>query len=446
MKRVLIAAMESGSGKTVLTCALLRALVLRGIAAESFKCGPDYIDPMFHRRVLGVPSRNLDRFLQGPAGVRSTLAGQRAEVAVIEGAMGFFDGVNGTAEGSAWQLAAEEDIPVLLALRPRGSSITMAAQVRGMMEFRHPSRIAGLFLSDCKPSMFGHLKPILERETGLPVVGYLPPMAEARLESRHLGLVTADEVTDLASRFDILADKLEETADVGLILRLAGEVGGAAEPAAMPKPVCRIAVARDEAFCFYYEESLERLRSCGAELVFFSPLRDEAPPPADGLYLGGGYPELYAGALSENRSMRDRIRELVQGGLPTVAECGGFLYLQQSLRDDRGGEHAMAGVLPGRGFPAGGLVRFGYTWLSAERDSLLFRAGERIPAHEFHHWDSTENGMDLTAQKPSGRTWTCGYASPTLYAAFPHLHMGGAQPLAERFVSAAIRFRRERGT
>ena len=445
MRRLLITAMASGSGKTVLTCALLRVLQRRGISAESFKCGPDYIDPMFHRHVLGLPVHNLDRFLMGAEAVHRVLQRQRAAFSVIEGAMGYYDGVNGTTEASAWQLAAEEDIPALLLLYPGGSSITLAAQVRGMLDFRTPGRIAGLFLSRCGLSLYEHLRPLLERETGLPVLGCLPPMEEAELVSRHLGLVTADEVPDLSARIDAAADMLEKTADIDGILALAGPLRAAAESPAAAAPVCRIAVARDEAFCFRYDESLERLRAVGAELVFFSPLRDESLPPADGLYLGGGYPELYAGRLAANTGMRGSVRAAVESGLPTIAECGGFLYLQRQLTDAAGNTHPMAGVLPGRSFPAGRLTRFGYAYLTAPEDSLLFRAGERVPVHEFHHWDSTENGTDLQAEKPDGRQWRCGFVSPTLYAAFPHLHLGGELPLAERFVSAAAACRRHGG-
>lgn len=444
MKRIMIAAMGSGSGKTVLTCGLLRAFQKRGISAEGFKCGPDYIDPMFHRRVLGLPSRNLDLFLQGPGGVLRTLSRQRAEIALLEGAMGFYDGLGGTDEASAWRVAETADVPALLALRPKGASLTLAAQVRGMMEFRRPSHISGLLLTGCKPALHDHLKPLLERETGLPVLGYLPPMEEARLESRHLGLLTADEISDFARRFETVAGTLEKTVDLPLLLELAKEAAPSkpAAPAA-PGRRCIIAVARDSAFCFYYEDNLDALREAGAELRFFSPLADSALPEADGLYLGGGYPELHAEALSGNRSMLADIRAAVTGGLPTVAECGGFLYLQQSLRSPEGTACPMAGVLPGSGFPTDRLQRFGYLSLSAAGDSLLFREGETVPAHEFHYWDCTENGGDLTAAKLSGRNWRCGFVSPTLYAAFPHLHFNGPLPLAERFAAAAEQYRKE---
>lgn len=444
----MIAAMESGSGKTVLTCALLRALKDRGMDVCACKCGPDYIDPMFHRRVLGVPSYNLDRFLQGAAGVRRTLARRKADVVVIEGAMGYYDGVNGTEEASAWQIAAEEDIPVLLALRPRGSSLTLAAQVKGLTDFRTPHRIAGLLLTDCRPALHALLKPLLERETGLPVVGYLPPMEQARLDSRHLGLITAEEIPDLSARVAAVAGRLEETADLDRLLALAGSAEITPSERRSAPSVCRVAVARDEAFCFYYEESLDRLRECGAELIPFSPVRDKSlPQGADGLYLGGGYPELYAKELSENVEMLASVRAAVNSGMPMIAECGGFLYLQRELEDGGGAAWPTAGILPGRGFRAGRLVRFGYAYLTAEDDSLLFRKGERIPVHEFHHWDSTDPGAAFRTEKPSGASWRCGYTSPTLYAAFSHLHLGGELPLAERFVSAAAAYgRARRGT
>ena len=225
MKRVMIAAMHSGSGKTVMTCGLMRAFSRRGMTVEGFKCGPDYIDPMFHRRVLGVPSRNLDLYLQGKSGVERTLQKQQGELAILEGAMGFYDGLGGTTQASAWAVADGENIPVILVVRPGGSSITLAAQIRGLMEFRQPSHIAGLLLTDCKPMLFAHLQPILERETGLPELGYLPPMEEASIPSRHLGLVTAAEIEHLSARFDAIAAELERYADLSALLHLAADVG-----------------------------------------------------------------------------------------------------------------------------------------------------------------------------------------------------------------------------
>lgn len=436
MKTLMIAAMQSGSGKTVTTCALLSALKRRGLRLNAFKCGPDYIDPMFHERVLGVPSRNLDLFLQGEAGVRKTLSHGDADFALIEGAMGYYDGLNNTTDASAYTLVRLTKTPAVLVLSPAGSGLTLAAQVKGMLDFRAESSIEALILANCPEYRAASLSPVLERETGLPVLGFLPPMEEARLESRHLGLMTAGEIKDLSARLEKLGDAAERYTDLDRLLSLAGSYKTSSAPLRTRQARCRIAVARDEAFCFLYADNLDALRDAGAELVFFSPLHDTGLPAADGLYLPGGYPELYAAALSENASMRQGISEVVKAGMPTVSECGGFLYLGQSLEDTEGRAFPMCCALPGRGFRTKRLRRFGYQTITAPEDSLLFRAGERIPAHEFHYWDSTENGTSLKAEKADGRSWDCGFASKSLYAGFPHLHFGGVLPLAERFVKA----------
>ena len=436
----MISAMSSGSGKTTVTCALLRAIVKRGIKAEGFKCGPDYIDPMFQRRVLGIPSHNLDIFLQGEENVIRTLDGQTGEIGVIEGAMGFYDGIGGTEDGSAWHISALTDTPVILVIHPSGAGITLAAQVKGIMDFRKPCLIAGIILNNCKKGLFTYLKPIIERECGIPVLGYMPPCDEARLESRHLGLVTAYEVKNFEQQMDLLAEQLEKNCDIDRILSVCRETGKTEnKPAAGRKKVCRIAVASDAAFCFYYEENLRALEDAGAALVFFSPLNDEILPECDGLYLGGGYPELYAKQLSENISLREEILRQIQKGMPTVAECGGFLYLQRFLAGKQ-----MVGALKGEGFDTGKLCRFGYVTLTAKDNSMLFCRGEQAPAHEFHYWDCTENGADLTAKKSNGTNWECGICSETMYAAFPHLHFGGNLPLAQRFVNKAVGFREEK--
>ena len=435
MKRIMLSAMHSGAGKTVAVCALLSALKRRGLDVRAYKCGPDYIDPMFHTRVLGVPSRNLDLFLQGEDGVRRSLKQCSGDIAVLEGAMGYYDGVAGTADASAWDVAVKTDSPVILVLRPKGVGLSLAAQVRGILQFRQPSQIAGLLLTDCKAHLAEYLTPMLARETGLPVLGYLPPMDEAKLESRHLGLQTPDEIEALTARVETIAAQLERTVDLDRLLTLAAD--GEASPAEIhtSEASCRIAVAQDEAFCFTYADSLDALRKAGAELVFFSPLRDNAlPPEIDGLYLCGGYPELYAASLSQNETMRASVRDAVRNGLPTIAECGGFLYLQTTLEDTEGSAQPMCGVLPGAGVQTSRLQRFGYAWLETDTDSMLFRAGERVPVHEFHYWDSTQNGSDLRAVKPDGRKWSCAFATPRLYAGFPHLPLGGETPLAERFV------------
>jgi len=415
MLQLLLAAPSSGSGKTTAACALLSALKGRGLEPCAFKCGPDYIDPMFHRAVLGVPSHNLDLFFSTPQTVRrlytSGAAGHGS--AVCEGAMGYYDGLGGvSAAASAWHTADVLDLPVLLVVRPKGASLTLAAQLQGLKAFRTPHHIAG--------------------------------MPDAAIESRHLGLKTAGEIADLQQKIRILTAAAQKNIDWPRLLALFDRPAPMAPAVQAAAPTVRIAVAQDEAFCFTYAETLESLQAAGAELCYFSPLRDAAlPQNIGGLYLPGGYPELYAAQLAANTAMRCAINTAVQRGLPTVAECGGFLYLGQTLEDDAGTAHPMAGVLPGQGFRVGRLVRFGYAALTPQADSMLFRAGEPVPVHEFHHWDSTCNGTAFAAQKANGRHWDCGFANGHLYAGFPHLYWAGT-PLPQRFVTAAAQYAQTR--
>ena len=443
-----IAAPRSGSGKTTVTCALLATLKKRGMDPCAFKSGPDYIDPMFHRAVLGVESRNLDLFFSAPETVRTLYAKGAAGhgAAVCEGAMGFYDGLGGVSDrASAWHLADTLGLPVLLVVEPKGQSLTLAAELKGLDSFRTPSHIAGILLNNCTARMHALLAPMLEEETGLPVLGFLPKLPEAVIGSRHLGLYTAAEVENLQQKLALLADAAEEHIDWPRLLALCEK-----EPPALPARAetpparVRIAVAQDEAFCFTYAETLEAFRDAGAEVVFFSPLRDTAlPENIGGLYLPGGYPELHARELSENTSLLREIKRKIESGLPTAAECGGFLYLGQSLTDAEGQSWPMVGVLPGEAKDAGRLVRFGYAELSADSDSMLFRAGESFPIHEFHHWDSTANGAALAAKKPvGGAEWRCGSVNEHFYAGFPHLYWAGT-PLPQRFAAAAENYRRD---
>ena len=331
----------------------------------------------------------------------------------------------------------------MLVLRPKGTSLTLAAQVKGLLSFRSQNHVIGILLNDCSPMLAKSLSPMLEEQTGLPVLGFLPSMEQASFESRHLGLLTAAEIQDLSSRIDAMASQMEQTVNLTRLIELCERTAPSSKRSKVwDSQGPWIAVARDAAFCFTYEETLDVLQDAGARLTFFSPLRDAClPERAQGLYLPGGYPELYAEELSANETMRASVRMAAQKGMPIVAECGGFLYLGQDLENVDGISFAMAGVLPGHGVSGKKLVRFGYAQLKAEKDSLLFRTGEQFPFHEFHYWDSTHPGMDLAAQKTvTGREWSFGFATPTLYAGFPHLYFAGTPVLAHRFVQAACAF------
>ncbi|MCD7928009.1 MAG: cobyrinate a,c-diamide synthase [Oscillospiraceae bacterium] len=448
--RLLIAGTDSGCGKTTFTCGILQALVNRGLRPMACKSGPDYIDPMFHSRIIGAESRNLDLFFYGPDTTRYLLShhGAGRDVVVLEGAMGYYDGVALTSDASAWALACETQTPAVLVVDGRGGAVSLCATILGFLQFQPESQIRGVLLNRIPPGLYPRLKEVIEERCGVPVYGYLPSLPQCAIESRHLGLLTADEVEGLREKMTLLAAQVEQTINLNGLLALA-DTAPALNPTspALPEPVRGrpvIAVARDEAFCFVYQDNLELLEQLGAKLSYFSPLRDEKLPPCQGLYLPGGYPELYAARLSGQPRLRAEICRAVAGGLPTVAECGGFLYLQQELEDSEGNRWPMCGVLPGRGFRTPRLQRFGYVTLTAGWDNLLCGAGETLRAHEFHYWDSDAPGDAFRAQKPrSRRGWDCAVATETLYAGFPHLAFYANPNAAARFLSKAAAYQRK---
>ena len=468
---ILIAAPASGSGKTASACALMAAFTKRGLTVRACKCGPDYIDPMFHREVLGVDSRNLDLFFSSGdelrEGYESHLSG--ADLAVTEGVMGYYDGMSMDSDAaSSYDVSRTLGLPVLLVLPCRGASLSLAAVIKGMAEYRPDSRIRGILLNRVSGMLYPRLKEMLERELKamgheIPVVGYVPEDEAFTFESRHLGLVTPQEMEGLKGQLSRAGEILSRTVDLELVLRIAEKgagpdmagraaSGGKEQEKAgaeiFPGREVRIGVARDRAFCFYYKENMELLQNMGCRLIPFSPLSDPALPEGlDGLILGGGYPELYARQLSENRGMRDRIREAVRSGMPCLAECGGFMYLHDEMEDREGNTYPMAGVIPGRAFAAGKLVRFGYINVTAadrqqEQSGSYLLPGETIRGHEFHYWDSTDSGHACRAVKPDGRrSWDCIHMEGKLFAGYPHLYLPSLPAFAERFVKRCAEWR-----
>ena len=442
MKRFMIAGTRSGSGKTTVTCAVLRALVNRGYEVASFKCGPDYIDPMFHSRIIGTDSHNLDRFFCTRETVSYLMQKYFREVNVIEGVMGFYDGVKGAA--SSHQVAVETDTPVVLVIDCKGMSDSIGAIMQGFLSYRQPNTIIG-FIFNRLPESLVELAQSLCRKMKVTYFGRLPDSAECTIESRHLGLVTAAEIAGLEEKTNRLAVLAEQNILLDRLLALT-ESNPVINPIPQIIADCspekvRIAVADDNAFCFYYKENLDLLRELGCELVSFSPLRDQSLPRGiSGLLIGGGYPELYSGQLSRNVRLLREMKERIIDGLPTVAECGGFMFLHEQMQGDDGNYYQMAGVISGRAFRTGRLQRFGYITLTAGCDSLLCGKGQRMAAHEFHYWDSTDAGNGLTASKSDGRTWECCHVSDTMYAGFPHLYFPSDIRIAERFAAACAKF------
>jgi cobyrinic acid a,c-diamide synthase len=443
--RLVIAGTHSGCGKTTVTCAVLQALVSRGMKVAAFKCGPDYIDPMFHSRVIGAKSSNLDLFFFDENTLNYLLMKNAAEcaVSVIEGVMGYYDGLSfSSTRASTFDVARATSSPAVLVVDARGAALSVLAAIHGFLTFYPDSLIRGVILNGCTAASYALLAVEIKARFGGRVrpFGFLPALPECALESRHLGLVTAAEVENLREKLRVLAEQAGRTVDLDGLLELAQSAPPVrCQPVELPRyePV-RIAVAKDRAFCFYYEDSLEALAEMGAELVPFSPLEDHALPPGiHGLYLGGGYPELYAEALSQNVSMRASVKSALERKLPCIAECGGFMYLTESI-----GDYPMVGFLPGRSFDTGGLVRFGYVRLRAKADTMLCCAGEEIAAHEFHHWDSAHTGDAFTAISGTGTTWDCAFGTEHLYAGYPHFHFYSNPAFAAGFYEACLKEKR----
>lgn len=442
--RLVVAAASSSAGKTTATCALLMALRQKGLRPAAFKCGPDYIDPMFHEQALGVPAYNYDPVLLGS----KTAAGlfvknaASADISVIEGVMGYYDGVGSTTKASTYEAAGLLRAPVVLVVSCKGAALSLAALIKGFLAFRADSRIAGVLLNRVSPALYPALKEAIERECGITVYGFLPENERCRLESRHLGLIPAQELKALPQKLSALAEDFLQTVDVAGLIALAHTAPPLTDAPYRPKiqagelQKVKIALAKDNAFCFYYRDGLSLLEALGAELCYFSPLTDKRlPSGVQGMLLGGGYPEVFARQLSNNREMRQAIKNAVESGMPTVAECGGFLYLHQTIEDTGGDIYPQVGVIPAHA-KREGLKQFGYTTLRADRDTPLLKKGERIPAHEFHYWQSSLQGGALTATKLSnGKQWSSGYITQSLFSGFSHIHPCACETGYARFLA-----------
>ena len=436
--RILIGATGSGSGKTTITCALLEILKRQGKKVQAFKCGPDYIDPMFHRTVLGIDTGNLDTFFADADAIGRILARDTkdAELIVMEGVMGYYDGVGGTTTmASSYELSKVTKTPVVLIVDAKGASVTLAAIIRGIMEYKKDSRIVGVILNRVSPMFYSRIKHVIETECGIPVLGYLPEDASFAVPSRHLGLLQPDEMLKQRDWVETVAEAARKTIDIDGILEIAAQAEmlqiqkatGETEKSKFPAGY-RIGVARDAAFSFYYRENLRMLEDMGATLVYFSPLTDAHVSEVDALIFGGGYPELYAKQLYENQSMRASVWQALEAGMPCHAECGGFLYLGKSLADAEGNVYEMVGFLDGAGFRTERLQRFGYVEL-ASQEADAFAVNTVLRGHEFHYWDSTDCGDACLAWKPLSKqkTYPCMVKKKGTFAGFPHLYYAGAE-------------------
>lgn len=459
MAGFMITAASSGSGKTMITCGLLELFKRKGLNPLACKCGPDYIDGLFHKQVLELEGMNLDSYFEAPEELRDKYSRlSKGHLPVVEGVMGYFDGFGGsTTRASSWEVAHILDLPAVLVVDARGASVSLAAVIKGFLEFERPmgSQIKAVIFNRMSPMLYPRIRELVERETGIRAAGFVPELDFLKVGSRHLGLVLPEEIAGLREQMNRLGKCLEETIDWEFLEELGAEKEERdaleeenTEASCTAAFSFRLGIAMDEAFCFYYQDNLRLLERLGGELVYFSPIHDRSlPEQLDGLILGGGYPELYCEALSLNESMRESVKKAAEGGLPVLGECGGYLYLLEELEAEDGRIWPMTGVLKGKGYKKGKNSRFGYIGVEAEKDRLYLKPGEQIRGHEFHYWDCEvlEEEWVMRAKKPVGnRSWPCIRIKNQVMAGFPHLFYPSCPAFAVRFAKACVRYKRKR--
>lgn len=456
--RIVIAGAASGVGKTTTTAGLIAALRQRGLRVQPFKCGPDYIDPSYHERAAQRPCRNLDAWMLSDVQLLEgfSRACADADIAVIEGVMGLFDGSNWEDErASTAQIAKLLDAPVIVVIDIGGVARSAAAMVLGCQVFDPALKLRGVALNYAGSA--GHASGCagaITRITGLPVVGWLPRDSELAIPERHLGLIPGGEHTRPHDLIDKIALAINQNFDVAAVenmARTAGELPAAAEPDAAPARTRTrhptIAVARDEAFCFYYPENLELLAAAGAHIEFFSPLRGEQPGAGvTGVYFGGGYPELHGCALAANMGLWQRLHELRGRDAPIYAECGGFMVLTQGLVDRDGRHWPMAGLIPGVARMTDNLAALGYRHAIARKPNLLADAGDALRGHEFRYsaWTCEEplneahRAWSVRGIRGEARSDSTGFVSGNLLASYLHVHFGQRAGIAHRFIDKLL--------
>lgn len=448
-RRIVIAGTGSGVGKTTLTIGIMAALQRRGMKVQGFKCGPDYIDPSYHTAVTGRVSRNLDSWMLSHEAVKEIYirGSEGADISIIEGVMGFYDGKNPeNNDGSTAEISQLTESPVILVVNCQSMARSVAAIVKGFQCFSEGIRIAGVIAN--KVGSEGHyqiVKKAVEKECGVPVIGYVKREEHLSIPERHLGLIPSIERGELQPFFDSLADLITQTIDLDQLLQIAEAPAMQVEtkvfvPRAEPNRI-KIAVAKDAAFHFYYPENLELLQLYGAELLFFSPLAgDTVPAEASGLYIGGGFPEEFAAELSGNEAVKMSFRRAIGAGLPTLAECGGFMYLTEEIETTDGASYPMVGVIPGRVTMQRKLAALGYREVVGHPENFLLPGGEQARGHEFHYSTFAPSGSFPYAYETKGLrgTKTEGYLQGNVTAGYTHLHFASNPEMVRRWIDTCM--------
>ena len=446
----LIAAPKSNSGKTLLTCAVLKALKKRGREVTAFKCGPDFIDPMFHQRVLGIPSKNLDTFFTERDVTRALFAegASKGEFTIGEGVMGLYDGMGGSEErGSTYDLARTLEMPIVLIIDAKGLSRSILPIVRGFLDYDTSDLIKGVILNRVGETQFENLRELVEKELKISVFGYFPETKGLEIRSRHLGLITPGEVTDFNELTEKSSALAEKCIDISALEKL--ESGTDYEEAGKLEEYLKdytseefaglkVGVAMDDAFCFNYDDNLELLKRMGAQIVPFSPIKDDTlPEDIAALIFPGGYPELFAFELSTNTALTREIQIKIENGMPVIAECGGYMYLTESIEEKSGNIYPMVDIIETKTSYEGRSPHFGYITVKENTEGTFLGKNE-IRGHEFHYFDSEDNGSDCIAVKPYGnKKWLCIHADSKKWMGFPHLYYYSCPAYAYNFLKAA---------
>ncbi|MCF6095540.1 cobyrinate a,c-diamide synthase [Thermovorax subterraneus] len=449
-KGFMIAGTHSGSGKTTLALGIMGAFSEMGQVA-AFKVGPDYIDTAYHRFVTKAPSYNLDVFMQGEEKLRELYIkkSQGRFVSVVEGVMGLFDGLDDTGHASSAHVAKVLGIPVVLVVDASGMARSISAMVKGYKEFDEGLNVKGVILNRVNSeSHYLLLKRCLMQDLKLPALGYLPYDEELSLPERHLGLLPVWEMRNLEGKFEKLFEKIKKYVDLEQLLEIASCDENFEYPCdnipSQGEDRVKIGVAMDEAFNFYYQQSLETLKDLGAELVFFSPLKDPSLPEGiSGLIIGGGFPEVFAERLSSNKDMMKSVREAFEAGMPIYAECGGLMYLGRSIIDEAGKSFPMVGVFELDSVMTDGLKRFGYAEATVVGETVLAPPGAVVKGHEFHY-SEVVNAKEKTSyivKKRSGKTYRCGFTKKNCLGTFLHLDFYANPELGRHFLEKCRRFK-----
>lgn len=433
--RILLTSTQSGGGKTTLTCGIMQALVNKKLKVSSFKCGPDYIDPLFHQEIVGKKSTNLDLFFMGEDLLKQSFDAHTTDtnIAVIEGVMGYYDGIAGkTSTASAYEVASCLDCMTVLIVDAKGASFSIIATIQGFVNMYPDSKIKAVILNRCTTMLYNLLAPLIEEKCGVISLGFLPQEQEFAIESRHLGLVTATEIADLHDKINKIAHAVEQNINLDLLIKLSKECSNISYNQVNLKRSLfnqtlgsnqnfKIGIALDKAFCFYYNETFELFKKLAFEVEFFSPLSDESiPKNCNAIYFGGGYPELYLNQLEQNFSMKTSIKKAIfDNNIITLAECGGYMYLGETIDNKE-----MVGIIKANFFNTNKLTRFGYIDLITSQDNIITQKNQILKSHEFHYYDSENNGDTFKACKPiTNRSWQACHSSKNLLAGFPHLYL-----------------------